>query len=205
LKKTFFITLVILVLDQWLKIWIKLNFTLGEEVPVLGNWFKLYFTENNGMAFGLEFAGHWGKLFLSVFRIVAVFGIVVYIFFLTRNGKHKGLEFSASLILAGALGNIIDSAFYGMIFTQSTYHSVATFATGELQGYASFLHGKVVDMLYFPLIDIARSQAPAWMPGFLFGPDDHFIFFRPIFNIADSSITVGVAWLLLFERKNLHF
>ncbi len=157
------------------------------------------------MAFGLEFAGHWGKLFLSVFRIVAVFGIVVYIFFLTRNGKHKGLEFSASLILAGALGNIIDSAFYGMIFTQSTYHSVATFATGELQGYASFLHGKVVDMLYFPLIDIARSQAPAWMPGFLFGPDDHFIFFRPIFNIADSSITVGVAWLLLFERKNLHF
>jgi signal peptidase II len=205
LKKTFFITLIILVLDQWLKIWIKLNFTLGEEVPVLGNWFKLYFTENNGMAFGLEFAGHWGKLFLSVFRIVAVFGIVVYIFFLTRNGKHKGLEFSASLILAGALGNIIDSAFYGMIFTQSTYHSVATFATGELQGYASFLHGKVVDMLYFPLIDIARSQAPAWMPGFLFGPDDHFIFFRPIFNIADSSITVGVAWLLLFERKNLHF
>jgi signal peptidase II len=205
LKKTFFITLIILVLDQWLKIWIKLNFTLGEEVPVLGNWFKLYFTENNGMAFGLEFAGHWGKLFLSVFRIVAVLGIVVYIFFLTRNGKHKGLEFSASLILAGALGNIIDSAFYGMIFTQSTYHSVATFATGELQGYASFLHGKVVDMLYFPLIDIARSQAPAWMPGFLFGPDDHFIFFRPIFNIADSSITVGVAWLLLFERKNLHF
>ncbi len=205
MKRTFLITLVILVLDQWLKIWVKLNFTLGEELPVVGNWFKLYFTENNGMAFGLEFAGQWGKLFLSVFRIVAVLGIVVYIFFLTRKGNHKGLEFSASLILAGALGNIIDSAFYGMIFTQSTYHTVATLATGDLHGYSSFLHGKVVDMLYFPIIDIPRSQAPSWLPDFLFSPDNHFIFFRPIFNIADSSITVGVAWLLLFERKNLHF
>jgi len=205
LKKTFFITLIILVLDQWLKVWIKLHFTLGEELPVIGNWFKLYFTENNGMAFGMEFAGEWGKLFLSLFRIVAVLGIVVYIFFLTRKGSHKGLQFSASLILAGALGNILDSAFYGMLFTQSTYHTVATFASSDLPAYASFLHGKVVDMLYFPLIDIPHSQAPSWMPGFLFGPDNHFIFFRPIFNIADASITVGVAWLLLFERKNLHF
>lgn len=205
MKKTFFITLIILILDQWLKIWIKLHFTLGEELPVIGNWFKLYFTENNGMAFGLEFAGEWGKLFLSLFRIVAVLGIVVYIFLLSRKGNHKGLQFSASLILAGALGNILDSAFYGMIFTHSTYHTVATFASADLPGYASFLHGKVVDMLYFPLIDIAHSQAPSWMPGFLFGPDNHFIFFRPIFNIADASITVGVAWLLLFERKNLRF
>jgi len=204
LKKTFFITLIILILDQWLKVWIKLHFTLGEELPVIGNWFKLYFTENNGMAFGLEFAGEWGKLFLSLFRIVAVLGIVVYIFFLTRKGNQKGLQFSASLILAGALGNILDSAFYGMIFTHSTYHTVATLASADLPGYASFLHGKVVDMFYFPLIDIQHSQAPSWMPGFLFGPDNHFIFFRPIFNIADSSITVGVAWLLLFERKNLH-
>ena len=196
--------MVVLVLDQWLKIWVKLHFTLGEEMPVIGNWFKLYFTENNGMAFGLEFAGQWGKLFLSIFRIVAVLGIVVYLVFLTRKGNHKGLEFSASLILAGALGNIIDSAFYGMIFTHSTYHTLAAFALGDVHGYASFLHGKVVDMLYFPIIDIARSQAPSWMPGLLFGPDNHFIFFRPIFNIADASITIGVGWLLIFERKNLH-
>ena len=205
MKKAVLITLAVLILDQWLKVWIKLHFTLGEELPVIGNWFKLYFTENNGMAFGLEFAGQWGKLFLSVFRIIAVSGIVVYLFFLTRKGNRKGLEFSASLILAGALGNIIDSAFYGMIFTHSTYHTVATLVSGDAHGYASFLHGKVVDMLYFPLVDIPRSQAPSWMPGFLFGPDNHFIFFRPIFNIADASITIGVGWLLLFERKNLHF
>ena len=205
MKKAVLITLAVLILDQWLKVWIKLHFTLGEEMPVIGNWFKLYFTENNGMAFGLEFAGQWGKLFLSVFRIIAVSGIVVYLFLLTRKGNRKGLEFSASLILAGALGNIIDSAFYGMIFTHSTYHTVATLVSGDAHGYASFLHGKVVDMLYFPLVDIPRSQAPSWMPGFLFGPDNHFIFFRPIFNIADASITIGVGWLLLFERKNLHF
>ncbi len=176
--------------------------TLGEEIPVIGTWFNLYFTENNGMAFGMQFGGEFGKLFLSVFRILAIIAIAVYLFIIIRKKKSKGMIVSISLILAGAIGNIIDSAFYGMLFTQSTYHTLGTFA-GEGNGYASFLHGRVVDMLYFPIIDFVPADGPSWLPSWLFGYDGHFIFFRPIFNIADSSITTGVAWLLIFERKNL--
>ena len=177
--------------------------TIGEEIPVLGNWFNLYFTENYGMAFGMQFGGEWGKLSLSIFRILAVTAIGVYLFMLTKRKKNFGLIFSISLIFAGALGNIIDSAFYGLIFTQSSYHTVAEFV-GEQQGYASFLHGRVVDMLYFPIIELSRTDLPSWLPGFIFGSDGRFIFFRPIFNIADSAITTGVLWLILFQRKNLH-
>lgn len=175
--------------------------TIGQEIPVLGNWFNLYFTENNGMAFGLQFGGEWGKLSLSIFRILAIMGIAFYIYTLTKRKSNNGLIISISMILAGALGNILDSAVYGLIFTQSSYHTVAE-VTSFGQGYTNFLHGKVVDMLYFPIIDITQADAP-WMPEFLFGYDSHFIFFRPIFNIADSAITLGVTWLLIFERKNL--
>jgi signal peptidase II len=190
-------------MDQALKVWIKLTMTIGEEIPVLGNWFNLYFTENNGMAFGMQFGGEWGKLSLSIFRILAIMAIGVYIYLLTKRKSSNGLIISISLIFAGALGNMIDSAFYGMFFSASSYHTLAEI-TSLGEGYTSFLHGKVVDMLYFPIVNITRSNAPAWMPDLLFGYDNHFIFFRPIFNIADSAITIGVTWLLIFERKNLH-
>ena len=202
MKKALSIIFLVLFLDQALKIYIKLTMTLGEELPILGNWFKLYFTENYGMAFGMQFGGEWGKLSLSIFRILAIIAIGVYLYIITKKKKSTGLIISVSMILAGALGNIIDSAFYGMIFTQSTYHTVAEFASSG-QGYAGFLHGKVVDMLYFPIINLQQSELPAWIPDFLIGYDGRFVFFRPIFNLADSSITIGVFWLILFERKHL--
>ncbi len=203
MKKSLLIILLVLISDQILKVWIKLSMTIGEEIPVLGNWFNLYFTENNGMAFGMQFGGEWGKLSLSIFRILAIIAIGIYIYMLTKRKASNGLILSISMIMAGALGNILDSAFYGLIFTQSSYHTVAEL-TSFGNGYASALHGKVVDMLYFPIIDITQTDAP-WMPSFLFGYDNHFVFFRPIFNIADSAITIGVSWLLIFERKHLKF
>jgi signal peptidase II len=194
LKKAIFITLIILLIDQSLKIWVKTHMTIGQEIHVLGNWFILHFTENEGMAFGFKFGGASGKLILSLFRIIAVIGIAYYIHRIGKKNASPGLIFSFSLIMAGALGNILDSAFYGMIFSQSTYHEVATlFPAGG--GYNSFLHGKVVDMLYFPIVN---TTLPQWIP---FWGGDHVIFFRPVFNIADSSITIGVLSLILFQRS----
>jgi signal peptidase II len=194
LKKAAFIIFFVLIADQILKIWIKTHMTLGEGIPVFGNWFILHFTENEGMAFGMRFGGSFGKLILSIFRIIAVAGIGWYLIHIIKQGAKTGLVICISLIFAGALGNIIDSAFYGMIFSESKFHEVATMFPPE-GGYGTFLHGKVVDMLYFPLI---KGIYPSWIP--VWG-GSQFIFFRPVFNIADSSITVGVISLILFQRK----
>lgn len=167
---------------------------MGESHAILGQWFFLHFTENEGMAFGMKLGGNYGKLLLSLFRIVAVIIITWWLYQVTKKGANSLLILCISLILAGALGNILDSAFYGLIFNESTYMQIATLMP-EGGGYGSFLHGKVVDMLYFPVIE---SHYPAWFP--LWGGEE-FIFFRPVFNIADSSITSGVMILILFQKR----
>lgn len=196
--KSFLVIFIVLLIDQILKIWIKLHMTIGQEIPVFGNWFKLLFVENNGMAFGWLDGGSM-KLVLSIFRILAVIALFIVLIRLSRKNTKFGVLFGISLITAGAIGNIIDSVFYGQIFSESTFTQLASlFPDGG--GYAGWLHGKVVDMLYFPIIDVARDNA-SWLPDFFFGPDDHFIFFRPIFNFADSAITVGVFYMLIFQWK----
>ena len=187
---SFIIIFVILLLDQVLKVWVKLHLTIGQEIPVLGNWFKLLFIENPGMAFGWMGGGGAIKAFLSIFRIVAVVALLIVLFRLSKKNTPFGVMAGLALITAGALGNIIDCLFYGQLFSASDFHQVAVLFP-EGGGYAGWLHGKVVDMLYFPVIDIARENN-SWLPDFLFGQDGHFIFFRPIFNLADSAITVGV-------------
>lgn len=184
----------LLVLDQAVKIWIKTHMMIGQEYSVFGDWFKILFIENNGMAFGMElWDGKLGKTLLSLFRIGAVIGIGWYICKLLREKAPVGVLFSFALIFCGALGNIFDSMFYGILFNDSHYQ-IATFLPAE-GGYSSFLHGKVVDMLYFPLIE---GTFPAWVP--VWGGED-FLFFRPVFNLADSYITVGVLLLIIFYRN----
>lgn len=193
LQKSALIVFLVLLADQILKIWIKTTMTLGQEFPAIGDWFIIHFVENNGMAFGFEFGGEYGKIFLSLFRIVAVFGIGWYILKLARKDIPMGFIACASLIFAGAIGNIIDSAFYGLIFNDS-YGQVATLFP-EGGGYETFLHGRVVDMFYFPLFS---GIYPEWVP--LVGGSD-FQFFRPVFNIADSAITIGIFSIMIFYRK----
>jgi signal peptidase II len=194
MKKAVLIIFLILILDQILKIWIKTSFYLGESHPVFGHWFYLHFTENEGMAYGMKLGGPWGKLLLSIFRIIAIIVIGWWLVVSTKKGAGFLLILSISLILAGAIGNIIDSAVYGLVFSDSSYMQMAVFLP-KGGGYAPFLHGKVVDMLYFPLIE---THFPQWVPFF---SGDEFVFFRPVFNISDSSITTGVLILLLFQRK----
>lgn len=183
------IVILLLLLDQILKIWIKTHLELHESIKIT-SWFYLYFTENPGMAFGIEVIG---KLFLSIFRIVAVGFIGYYLYSLVKKNYPFGFIACVSLILAGAIGNIIDSVFYGVIFDHSFGQVATLFLEGG--GYAGWLHGKVVDMFYFPLIE---TTWPDWLP--IWGGQE-FIFFRPIFNLADSAICVGVFLLLLFYRN----
>lgn len=188
-----FATLLLLV-DQITKIWIKTHMTINESISVAGDWFYIRFIENNGAAYGFELGGEYGKLALSLFRIVAVTLIAYYISRLTKKGVKKGVLVGFTLIFAGAVGNILDSMFYGLIFTEST-PSVVAELTSWGSGYETFLHGAVVDMLYFPIID---TVLPEWVP--IYGGEP-FVFFSPIFNIADTYISVGFIYMLLFERK----
>ena len=187
--------LVVLLIDQGLKFWVKTNMYYGETIPILGlDWALIHFVENPGMAFGLSLGGDYGKLALSLFRILAVGFLIYYIRLLLKSGVSFGLLLSFALILAGALGNIIDSAIYGLIFSDSTHGEIARLFPAE-GGYESFLHGRVVDMLYFPIIN---GTFPSWFP--FWGGED-FLFFKPVFNIADSAITAGVLNILLFQRS----
>ena len=191
--KSILIILLILVVDQILKIYIKTHFMLGEEVVVAKNWFILHFVENNGMAFGFELGNNIGKYFLTIFRMAAIGALGWYLSKLWKKEVPFGLVVCFSLILAGATGNLIDSAFYGLIFNESHGVVATLFPAGG--GYTSFLLGKVVDMFYFPLIE---GHFPSWFP--IWGSQE-FIFFRPVFNIADSSISVGIVAIFIFYRQ----
>lgn len=184
----------ILLADQILKIWIKTHMEIGQEHRI-ADWFIIHFTENNGMAFGLQFAGKIGKYLLTIFRIAAVGFIGYYITRLVKKEISIGYFIAITLIFAGAVGNILDSLFYGLIFDHS-YYQIAQFLP-EGGGYAGFLQGRVVDMFYFPVI---KGTWPSWSP---INPSEPFVFFRPIFNIADSAITIGMSIILLFHRKTL--
>jgi len=188
--------LLVLVLDQWLKVWVKLNLSYGDGFDILGlSWAKIHFVENPGMAFGITLGGKVGKLILSIFRIVMV-GVLLYIISgFIKSKEPIGFLISFALIIAGAIGNIIDGTFYGLLFSESTFHGGPAVFMPNTGGYASFLHGRVVDMFYFPLID---TVLPSWFP--IWG-GERFEFFRPVFNLADAAISVGVASIILFHRQ----
>lgn len=194
----------IIVADQALKIWVKTNMHYGEHITIFSDWFRLLYIENAGMAWGWKFGGDWGKVALTLFRLVAVIFGVFYIKSIVRKKYHRGFIICVGLIFAGALGNLIDSLFYGLVFDKgmvfdplinnySGYSGLAKFST---KGYSSFLHGNVVDMLYVPIIE--DKTLPSWVP---FWGGENFTFFSPIFNIADASISIGVIAILLFQKR----
>lgn len=212
MKRAVVIIILILLIDQISKIYIKTHFVLSEEIRVLGlDWFRIHFLENNGMAWGKEFGGRSGKLFLTLFRLVAIAGIGYWLYDAIRNKGHYILITAIALIFAGAMGNIIDSVFYGILFSDS-YQRVAVFLPPE-GGYDSLFYGKVVDMLYFPIID---TRLPDWVPGIgfnfpdwlpIFGGDRfslfenrNLTFFDPVFNVADTAISTGVGLLIVFNK-----
>jgi signal peptidase II len=192
-KKSILLIFLILLADQILKIWVKTHMEIGQEIHFFGNRGMLHFIENNGMAFGMEMGGKPGKFILSIFRIVAIFGIGWFLNSLISKKANLGLILAVSAIMAGAIGNIIDSAFYGLIFSESFNHPAVLFPPQG--GYSTFLHGKVVDMFYFPVIN---THWPTWSP---YKPGESFVFFRPVFNIADSAITCGVISIILFQKR----
>ncbi|MCU0456058.1 MAG: lipoprotein signal peptidase [Bacteroidales bacterium] len=192
-KKSVLFIVLILIVDQALKFWVKTHMQIGDEIYLFGKRGMLHFIENNGMAFGMEMGGKAGKLVLSTFRIIAIGAIGWFLASIIRKKVNTGLVFAVSAILAGAAGNLIDSAFYGMIFSESYTAPAVLFPPGG--GYSSFLHGRVVDMFYFPII---QTHWPDWSP---FRPGESFIFFRPVFNIADSAITCGVISIILWQKK----
>lgn len=191
-KKTLAILtiLITIILDQILKIYVKTNFVLGEEVVVF-EWFKIHFVENNGMAMGFEFGGKAGKLFLTLFRLVAVTAIVYWLVSNIKSKVHNAVIVAISLIFSGAVGNIIDSVFYGVIFDDSSHKVATLFADNP---YGTIFHGKVVDMFYFPLWS---GDLPSWIP---FVGGEPFTFFQYIFNPADAYITIGVALLFIYSK-----
>lgn len=188
--------ILLLVIDQVIKFAVKLNMTLGESIPVFGDWFQICFVENNGMAFGMQFGGVVGKILLTLFRVVLIGLIIYYInkVLLKKSDTPTGVLVGVSLVLVGAIGNVIDCLFYGQLFSASSYLMVSEFLPSG-GGYAPLLMGKVVDMFYFPIID---TVIPQWVP--IWGGEE-FLFFRPVFNFADSCISVAVIYMIIFHRK----
>lgn len=188
--------LALIIIDQIVKFYIKLNIPYGDGFKILGlDWARIHFVENEGMAFGISFGGITGKYILSIFRIFMTGFLIYFLNTIIKQGESKRLVFFFSLVIAGAIGNSIDGLFYGVIFSESYYNGPLAVLFPPDGGYGSFLTGKVVDMLYFPMID---TVWPSWVP--IIGGEP-LEFFRPVFNIADAAISVGVASILLFERK----
>lgn len=196
-RNALLIIFLIILVDQIVKVYIKTHFYYGEEINVFGTWFKIHFIENEGMAFGMRLSDNSiGKLVLTLFRLVAVTFGFFFLKSVVKKGYSKGAIICGALILAGALGNLIDSIFYGMIFSESTFHVAKFVPWGE--GYADLFHGRVVDMLYFPLFNV---ELPSGIP--LVG-GSRFSFFDPVFNIADAAISAGVLTLVVFQKKLVH-